>query len=280
MKLQQWLPRLLATTTFVLLLLLLRDLVTLSNPPSNNPSPAVLKHPFWATTTSNNCSQFRTLNSARLNYLSNLCDKLGDSATERTLPTYLYYQYDLQVCGTSEPLGTTMYQTTPTKLATKTGRKRRVLYTGGDPLARLKRYHSTIRDGIGYYFLGEKIVTRYRDRGEGLGADLRRLYEARLSAATSLLDPRGPTFPEFLRWVADTRDTSITQLYPVVQGCLPCQVQYTHVVATERELECLLERSPETGDRQSDTVGRSEKSPVYLLDIIFARFYHDIAILS
>jgi hypothetical protein len=151
------------------------------------------------------------------------------------------------------------------KLLNSPSTNTRILHSD-NPLLRVYQYYESLCSGIGYLYLGENIVYRYRHFNLSAVWRLPYIYQARLNLLLGNVDkanpyenPIGPTFLEFMVYLLDENTVKPKHLAPTMLNCRACDLDYDVIVRNQNELKCLDMMSATRESTQDMSVAAKRK---------------------
>lgn len=243
------------------------------------------------------CDRFKECSPKRVAALRSACES-GDADLSIEYKgkhkTSFYYNYDIEICSGDEvnPLDSMTFNVPTDKaLEMETEGRTRILRVD-DPLVRLHSYYDSLKSGMGYLYLGEEIVYRFRTVHEE-SSTFRRLlniYKARLAMlwggggeSNPYVDPIGPTFGEFMAFVTELDSTKPKAVASTVRNCLACQIEYDVVLRHKSEVRCLgadftpnEEYEELTSEAKTEAYNSFKDMPSWILAQIYEIYYPDL----
>ena len=202
---------------------------------------------LFSTPNTTGCSEFAKCQATRRAALRASCP-LREEEYSGTHRSQYYYSHDVETCsGDGGSLLELLSFEVPTNQAVevRSGTRARVLHVD-NPLLRVYHYFTSLHGGLGYLYLGEGIVYRFRDTNSSIIWRLYNSYRTRLRLLLGGADkdnafdnPIGPTFLEFMIYLTEKGSFKPSSWAPTLHSCKACDIRYNSIVSSRRELECV-----------------------------------------
>ena len=233
----------------------------------------LLHEELFETANTTSCDNFRKCAVKRKKALVQGCLQEGHDRFSGQFSgphsTRYYFTYNLESCSGNEEnlLDSLTFEVPTVQIVNTESTNTRILHMD-NPLLRLYEYYQTLRSGIGYLYLGEEIVYKYRHFNLSEAWKLPYIYEARLGllwdssgSKNPFGNPFGPTFLEFMVYLADLNTIKPKNIAPTVLNCRACDTDYDIIVRNQNELRCFDNLFPP--ESLTDNLSHEAKSEIY-----------------
>ena len=232
----------------------------------------LLHNDLFKSSNTTNCDNFEACTAKRKDALVQGCLEGSNRFSEQfsgSHRTRYYYTYYIESCsGNEKNLLDSLTLEVPTlQIVNTESTNTRILHVD-NPLVRMYEYYQTLRSGIGYLFLGEKIVYKYRHFNISETWKIPYLYEARLGllwkskrSNNPFENPFGPTFLEFMVYLVDVNAIKPKNVAPTVLNCRACDTDYDIIVRNQNEVPCVEKMFVPEGS--TDNLSHEAKEEIY-----------------